>query len=99
MRFSSNAPTTPTTTTSIDLIDGKRGSCTAAAEQPIQVVEIDHTATQQHLNGNTMQHNSTHSSISDDICDIGSLKVQEIINASCDYTESPPPMHDNNGNV
>lgn len=97
MRFSSNAPTTPTTTTSIDMIEGKRGSCTAVAEQPIQVVEIDHT--QQHLNGAATQQQSTHSSISDDICDIGSLKVQEIINASCDYAESPPPMHENNGNV
>lgn len=99
MRFSSNAPTTPTTTTSIDLIEGKRGSTAAAHEHPIQVVEIDQAGTQQHLNGTANQQLSTTSSTSDDICDIGSLKVQEIINASCEYAESPPPMHENNGNV
>lgn len=54
MRFSSGAPTTPTTTTSIDLIDsaqGKRGSNSGVMQQPpaapIQIVE------EQHLNGGT----------------------------------------------
>jgi hypothetical protein len=51
MRFSSGAPTTPTTTTSIDLIDsaqGKRGSNSGVLPAPIQTVE-----TEQQLNGST----------------------------------------------
>lgn len=54
MRFSSGAPTTPTTTTSIDLIDsaqGNRGSNSGvmpAPSLPIQIVEAE-----QQLNGGT----------------------------------------------
>lgn len=54
MRFSSGAPTTPTTTTSIDLIDstqGNRGSNSGvmpAPNLPIQIVEAE-----QQLNGGT----------------------------------------------
>jgi hypothetical protein len=58
MRFSSGAPTTPTTTTSIDLIDGgaqgKRESNSGmmqAPNAPIQVVEVVEHIQQQ--NGGT----------------------------------------------
>lgn len=54
MRFSSGAPTTPTTTTSIDLIEnaqGKRGSNSGVMPVPIQIVEVENA--QQHLNGGT----------------------------------------------
>lgn len=59
MRFSSGAtgPATPTTTTSIDLIEnsqGKRGSnqgMVQSASAPIQIVEVENV--QQRLNGNT----------------------------------------------
>ena len=60
MRFSSGAPTTPTTTTSIDLIEnaqGKRGSNSGVMQTPtvpIQVVEVENV--QQHLNGGTQHH-------------------------------------------
>lgn len=95
MRFSSNAPTTPTTTTSIDVIEvnlsGKRGSTTVAShEQPIQVVEMN-------LNGST----PTIQSNGDDSMPkmIPSVdKMQEIMSASNEYTESPP-LNDDDGNV
>lgn len=59
MRFSSGAtgPATPTTTTSIDLIEnaqGKRGSnpgMVQTTSAPIQIVEVENV--QQRLNGNT----------------------------------------------
>lgn len=61
MRFSSGAPTTPTTTTSIDLIDnaqGKRGSNSgmqaSTINAPIQIVEVENA--QQQLNGGTASH-------------------------------------------
>jgi hypothetical protein len=57
MRFSSGAPTTPTTTTSIDLIEnaqGKRGSNPGSMPPaPIQIVEVENVQQQQHLNGGT----------------------------------------------
>ena len=100
MRFSSNAPTTPTTTTSVDMIEGKRGSTTTAPhEQPIQVVEIDMGSGQ--LNGTANQQQPQSPSPSTPSEDVSSLHVQEIINASCEFTKSPPapPLHENNGNV
>jgi hypothetical protein len=52
MRFSSGAPTTPTTTTSIDLIEnaqGKRGSNSGVVQAPIQIVEVEHAQQQQQM--------------------------------------------------
>ena len=100
MRFSSNAPTTPTTTTSIDVIEanlgGKRGSTTVAShDQPIQVVELDSV---QHLNGSTpLPHQNQHS-ISNEAKSSSVDKMHEIMNANSDYNESPP-LHDDDGNV
>lgn len=98
MRFSSNAPTTPTTTTSIgDAIEanlsGKRGSMTTTVapshdQVPIQVVDLNgSTPTLQH------QHLTAEKSSSVD-------KMQEIMNAGTEqqYTESPP-LNDDDGNV
>ena len=104
MRFSSNAPTTPTTTTSIDVIEAnlgvKRGSTTAAShDQPIQVVDLDSA---QHLNGSTPisaisaqkhPHNGNNEKKSSSVD-----KMHEIMNANSDYNESPP-LHDDDGNV
>lgn len=103
MRFSSNAPTTPTTTTSIDVIEvnlsGKRGSTTVAShDQPIQVVDIDLAATAQHLNGTT----TLSQAIDDNKCinvGGGGEKVQEIMNANAEYIETPPLLNDDDGNV
>lgn len=105
MRFSSGAPTTPTTTTSIDLIEnaqGKRGSNSGimqAPSVPIQVVEVESAQQQHHLNGGASQLQDEQLTGT-----TGSDKVQQSIATAI---TSPPPysngssqtLPDDDGNV
>lgn len=99
MRFSSGAPTTPTTTTSIDLIEsaqGKRGSNSGvmqAPSAPIQIVEVE--SSQQHerqLNGGA-QHQDEPSA--------GDKVQQSIVVAitSPPYCDGSQTLPDDDGNV
>lgn len=89
MRFSSNAPTTPTTTTSIDVIEAnlgavKRGSMTTVAQHDQPSFQ---SSDMEHLNGCSA---TARSSVD---------KMHEIMTAKCDYAEPSPPLHDDDGNV
>lgn len=99
MRFSSGAPTTPTTTTSIDLIEnvqGKRGSNSGvmqASSVPIQIVEVENS--QQQLNGVTLHQEESPPTAA-------SEKVQQAIVVaitSSSYCDGSQTLPDDDGNV
>lgn len=97
MRFSSGAPTTPTTTTSIDLIEnaqGKRGSNSGvmqAPSAPIQIVEVE--SSQHQLNGSTPHQEEATSA--------GDKVQQSIVVAitSPPYCDGSQTLPDDDGNV
>lgn len=108
MRFSSGAPTTPTTTTSIDLIEnaqGKRGSSSGvmpAPSMPIQVVQVGEPAVQleqRQLNGDTTHKEDSEPATPTPSCDKPQQPIMVAITSSPYSDGSSQTLPDDDGNV